>query len=391
MLPFFYPSVSNFDQKYAMPVSPDLSSHHAALLHVLQLCMRIDPPADCELTLPPGLQLSKLCEEAQRQGVAPWIHEQIQTHYASHAQAHELLLQLRAYRLIAEARNQQNRIIFQQLSELLGAHQIPVTPLKGLALALDHYPSPGLRPIGDIDVYVPSDKVFEARDLLMQHGAVHAAPPLSHLHELVHAHVRALRWNGQLIELHQRLYDLGSKFHLNTPLEEWIVEDADHNRIQPQLLSYHLITHLYHNLKLNGCRLSWLLDIALLYSRSAEPEQLFTQTIGFQPAAQRELCQTMCYCLPLMNSNTSHRLQKAFDLKPQFLDAVHFRPSEKSAANHKRQVVAHIVQLPGMHRKIYLLWKEFFPDRAYMDWFYPVTGTASLLKFYLYRMVGLRK
>jgi len=54
----------------------------------------------------------------------------------------------------------------QSLVEALYARNVPAICLKGIALAPENYPTPGARPMSDIDVLVPEDEAHVAEDIL---------------------------------------------------------------------------------------------------------------------------------------------------------------------------------------------------------------------------------
>ncbi len=62
---------------------------------------------------------------------------------------------------------QQNLI---KAHRVLSASGIPYIALKGAYLAFHAYPQPGLRPLRDLDILVPRDRVLEAYDTLQHHG-----------------------------------------------------------------------------------------------------------------------------------------------------------------------------------------------------------------------------
>jgi hypothetical protein len=55
------------------------------------------------------------------------------------------------------------------------AGEMPVALLKGMPLALDVYPDLGRRPMSDVDVLVPTDRIDRAMDVLVGHGWIGAA------------------------------------------------------------------------------------------------------------------------------------------------------------------------------------------------------------------------
>ena len=63
---------------------------------------------------------------------------------------------------------------------LLSNEAIPVMLSKGIVLACHHYPSPGMRPMSDVDLVVPQEAALRALDLLEQDGWKMAADALTH-------------------------------------------------------------------------------------------------------------------------------------------------------------------------------------------------------------------
>ena len=73
-------------------------------------------------------------------------------------------------------RNSQRRMLGMQyelttLSKLLGAAGVGSIALKGAFLAYHAYPDPALRPMRDLDILVPQDRLVEAWDCLLAAGA----------------------------------------------------------------------------------------------------------------------------------------------------------------------------------------------------------------------------
>jgi hypothetical protein len=58
----------------------------------------------------------------------------------------------------------------RRLSELFEANRIPIAAFKGPVLAVANYGDPGLRRFNDLDILVPPDQVWRARDLLAAEG-----------------------------------------------------------------------------------------------------------------------------------------------------------------------------------------------------------------------------
>jgi hypothetical protein len=97
---------------------------------------------------------------------------------------------------------------------------IPTVVLKGAALATTLYPSIGLRPMGDIDLLVPQDRLAEAVACLQALGYVEPTPDMAPgLNQVVGHHVSLD--GGQAIPLHVELH--------------WTLGAAEHDRHAPSM------------------------------------------------------------------------------------------------------------------------------------------------------------
>ena len=68
---------------------------------------------------------------------------------------------------------ERNRFLFQELLGLLAlfeANDIPAVPFKGPALAMALHGHVALRQFGDLDIFIPSDRVALAKKVLLAHG-----------------------------------------------------------------------------------------------------------------------------------------------------------------------------------------------------------------------------
>ena len=341
----------------------------------------------------PALQIA---QEAQRQGVAPWISHQIELHYADKEFLKPLKTALKPIALSTLAINEMNIALLQEIQSIFASKHITTTTLKGISLLLDLYPEPALRPIGDLDLYIASERVFEARDLLIAHGAKPTVPPMSQLHEANHAHVRSLTYKGRLVELHQRLYDIGNPWNpiqsLDQVVECFTFRGQQFNRLNKVYQAYHITTHLAYNMKMGGCRLGWFIDIALLFSGEKKTAHLLLQSLmQINKKANPTITQVIGYALPLMSAQAKESLEQYGLIPPSPLTARLLTPSEQITRNHKIHVLETILRSPGMTKKVKLLFREFFPDREYMSYFYTFQSRKGLIFAYLKRLTHIGK
>ena len=343
-----------------------------------------------------AIPVTQIAEEAQRQGVAPWICHQIDQYYAGDPSLQPLKAALKPSIFSTLAANEMNIALLNEIQTLMEIHHIQTTSLKGISLVMGLYPEPSLRPIGDLDLYISPQKVFQARDLLIAQGAKASAPPLSPLHEANHAHVRSLTYKGRLVEFHQRLYDVGNPWNpsleLEKAIEPFTFRGKTYYRLNKALLAYHLITHLAYNIKMGGCRLGWFVDIALLFSQENENAHLLYQKVmQVNAKANQSMEAVISYAMPLMANPACESLQKHHNLKPATIPARLLTESKQITQNHKKIVLRNIIQSPGFANKTTLLFREFFPTCDYMNHFYPIQSNKDLILAYLKRLTNIGK
>ncbi len=293
--------------------------------------------------------------------------------------------------LFTTIQNQQKLKVYQEIAELLGKQGISVLGLKGIALGHLVYEDEGLRQMGDVDILVPDGKGIEALHVLLSAGAEAMYEPRSSIHEQVHAHVRAIKYKGVMVEIHQRLFHLGSKFNMAIDFEK----DRQHHRIpmgqieslSPVLFTYHLIAHTAYNYKMGGLRLSWLLDMALMLKKQDSPLAFVHKVLLVNPKVKSALLDVL-----KMVSILLPEIQPLFDEEYDMenaLDTIYDGVLIKNMS-HKHQLInmGDIIRTPGILRKAHLLYREFFPTASYMHYRY--NSTDSLLKLYFKRLVNSR-
>jgi hypothetical protein len=171
----------------------------------------------------------------------------------------------------------QNTLIYQELDRVLSVLQdIPIVLLKGAALASKCYPHIGLRPMSDLDLFIPKNYLIQVADLLrplgyrklvVQHNLV--------LYHTDHTHVD--------IELHWILA-YSNPYH-QAALNEWFWAQTapwdlplQHTpmhtvsqvyQFSPTAQVLALIAHLVIHHKYTIERLIWLYDLHLIIDQNA--------------------------------------------------------------------------------------------------------------------------
>lgn len=167
-----------------------------------------------------------------------------------------------------------------ELSEVVGLLErggfAPIA-LKGAWLAWHAYPHPALRPMRDLDLWVPFESIIPAYEALQANGyepAEYSQLPLEQAITL-DKHLPPLRSpRGLYLELHHRLWEVDGRMDHSAPLSD---QDAMRSRairvngvcyLAPQDTLAHLIIHAVYDHRLD-CGPLVLSDIEFLLSRWA--------------------------------------------------------------------------------------------------------------------------
>ncbi|MFW6043887.1 MAG: nucleotidyltransferase family protein, partial [Marinilabiliaceae bacterium] len=328
----------------------------------------------------------KIMDFASRNGVAPWCYHQLSALNTKNEAVQKLIKKLRMQYLQTLLLNQQKWKVFNDMNKLAHANGITIIPLKGTALAFTLYSQESLRPMGDIDVLVKPGDIFRFREILLERGAFQLHIPISKLHEQVHAHIPALSWQNTMIEPHQRLFALGSKFNLpGEDLFAHAIESSEHPGLKTfddLMQTYHLCSHTFKGYKMGGMRLGWLLDIALMLERNKNDDKFREKVLAIHPKVQKEIASVLQWASLLTSDFREEKTSIPFPSE-EF-----FEREQDPKRNHKIMVLHEIAGMPGLGSKAKMLFREFFPEKPYMDHRYGNHRGMSLFKLYLKRIAG---
>lgn len=145
--------------------------------------------------------------------------------------------------------------------------------LKGSWLARHAYPAPALRPMRDLDIWVPVDGVLSAYELLLGCGYAMAEPPEMALDQVVRLDKHMpplLSPRGVMVELHHHLWEPAGRLdHASPSADEAAIrgrariDSAGIRTLAPQDTLAHLIVHAVYSHRLD-CGPLLLTDIDFL-------------------------------------------------------------------------------------------------------------------------------
>ncbi len=350
--------------------------NRAVVEALLQLC-KVD--GDINLN---GIQWSEsLIQLGIKHGVGAWCYYRIKNSSIAQQVPEETLKPWKQLYFQTSIVNQQKLKVYFEIQNLLKEVNIPVIGLKGIALAATVYPDEGLRPMGDIDLLVPEGEGLNALKVLLNAGATQNYVPRSALHEQVHAHVRAITYKGVLIEIHQRLFSLGNPYHIDIDYFNYTKEhDIGRNQmivLDDVWFGYHLLAHAASNIYKGGLRFGWLVDIALLLNNH-QPGNNYNLIENVNSKKKAEIDPIYQLSRLLCENIVNHSFPKDTLIEDLFTGIM----KKQNDQRHKVININESIKVPGICKKVRLLWREIFPEKEYMIFRYNIENSKYWLLYF---------
>jgi hypothetical protein len=278
-------------------------------------------------------------------------------------------------------RNEKLLKIYTEVTDRLRQAGIPSVALKGMALANTVYPDKALRPMGDIDLLVPAGKGTTAIQIIKEMGGNQSFEPRSALHEQTASHMRAMHYNGVLIEVHQRLFALGNRYNLPQNDLDKIVAAAQPSvsgvvALPDDCFAYHLAAHAHYGYIQDGVRLGWLLDMALLINKQNNKEAFIERVAKLNPTVYGDINKILGWA-NLLNAKTNNLPYNELPKQNTFLQPKNIKHT------YRWLNLKQIWQTPGLGNKLKLFVRELFPTAAYMQFQYGQSGLGVYLKRFI--------
>lgn len=337
--------------------------------------------------------ITAFVHQAERSGVAAWCFYRLLQNSENKSRHPDLMARLKQRYLAVLVDNQQKLTLFREIEKILGAQDIPVALLKGMAMAFTVYPEEALRPMGDLDILVPQNLVFKARDVLLTSGCQSVHIPMSEWHEKHNAHIRALRLppHKYLIEIHSKLYATGSRlqpaqFNWEQSVVQRTTAFGHFPVLDYPLMVYHLASHLYYGYMMGGVRLGWLVDIAMVFEKADDVGDLMTALLRINPVFKKEILITIGWATRFMREEKRQQLSKwqpSFTAFPEITD---FLEQQDAEGRHRRIVFKNLWRTPGFTTKVKGAWYQLFPSREYMAHYYGARSRKEVLLAYVKRL-----
>lgn len=274
---------------------------------------------------------------------------------------------------------------------------IPAVVLKGGALAFALYPDLALRPLSDIDILVPEERLEEAIARIKALGYRELSPEITPNHRRIAGiHCSFVREKVPLtLELHWSL--VAGKHSLYAPDMAWFWSHTEPLPSLTPLLTLEPTAHLLylavHAMFDHGeaeLDLKWLYDIHMLVEKEGVRinwKEMAEQAIAFRWADA--LLRAFERCSQLFGT---HFPQEAFLLLERGKDEATAKLLEFKASSHRKgEKTWENFKLLDWRGKLSLLRALFFPSPAFVRWRYRPRPLWIWPFFYIYRWLDIMK
>ncbi len=277
---------------------------------------------------------------------------------------------------------------------------IPVVVLKGACFALTIYPDPGLRPMSDLDLLIPREKLPRAVEIATRLGYSNTLPEaMPGLRDLL-GHDIYLQRGGLSLELHHSLV-ADRVFRYAVPVDwfwtqtEPLASPPGYNFENLAMLTpaAQMLYSAAHAMLQHGGQqapLRWFYDLHLLvqhYGSRLDWDLLIAQAREFAWASALEAAlahTTACFATPIP-ACVRARLAEKTDRHQKLVAA-----KQVKAATHTADEYRKIISL-NWRGRFRLVQALLFPSPAYMRWRYQLKAGWALPLYYLLRWGGILK
>jgi len=290
-----------------------------------------------------------------------------------------------------------NILALEQLKRVLAVfnkESIRTVLLKGIASAEFIYKDLGLRPMGDIDIMVESNRLLDAEKILFDLGYYNTEPYKSYkLRTLdIHNHLNAFINKNIIIELHR---DLNSIHHIYRIPNNQIWENINPVSIESeaayiikteknlQYLSLHTIAHFLDK----RIRLNNFTDISELIKIEEKninwiqfEKECKANNISLPVYRALSLCKTY-FNAPVPDDIIGKLQGKGESLENQFTYLLN-NQVEKINLKTRTNYFKKIRKIEGVKNKFMYLWAEVFPSKEYIVFTYKLKNKNFYFFYY---------
>lgn len=338
---------------------------------------------------------------AEAQGVAPLIYWELSRSGELSSLPGRVHRALRSIYLRTWMQNQKLIGELEELARLFDQAEIPVVVIKGACFALTIYADASLRPMGDLDLLVPRQKLSEAVQIAKSSGYMESIPEASPgLNDLLNHAVFMQKGGGQSmpLELHKSLV-ADRSFTYAVPVEWfWSQTEPLDGAAQSRFRNLRMLTPtaqvLYasaHAMLQHGGRkapLRWYCDLDRLvryYDRRIDWGLLLSQARVFEwnSAVEAALSQTRAFFDTPIPDHVLDSLSESPDRHRKLVGLLQKQPATRVLEENQK--------LAGLtwYGRLRLVMALVAPSPAYMRWRYQLRAPGLLPAYYLIRWWGI--
>jgi len=345
-----------------------------------------------------------LAHKAHSEGIGPllyWVFSRSGKFSSLPADTRDFL------RLIYASTSIKNHLIIKELevlTRLFHREGIPVVALKGVCFALTVYPDPGLRPMGDLDLLVPKEKLAAAVEITKSLGYQITLPEASPgLGDLFNPAIclQKSRARPVTLELHRGL--VAEKIFSYAVPVDWFWEQTESLKplsskmyfenllmLTPEAQVLYAAGHAMLQHGGNNTPLRFYFDIDCLirhYQEGMDWDLLLSQAKSFEwgSALDAFLTQTAAYFDTPLPDRVCANLSESRDRHRGLVALKQTHPATHILAESQKLLSLNV------YGRIRLVLALLIPSPAYMRWRYGLKSSWMLPVYYPFRWWGILK
>jgi len=272
----------------------------------------------------------------------------------------------------------------------------PMILLKGGAIAIAHYNDPYLRLMGDIDLLIPYEFVYDCRESLLElgytPGQVEHQPGNLVRHSNEEVFLPPIK-DQCPVELHWHLLD--ASYYLHNLSMDWfwentetlVISDEEYQVLNSEANLVYLPAHLALHHRFHS--LHSLLDLALLIVQKQHEinwEKVIETAQKFELlSCHRATLNRLALSWPSLPIEIPQKM--LLTRKPTKNDSRFYQLLTSKARSTTMDFYTNLVSLPDTPSRMRYAWVNLFPQPAYMIKRYGIKNRWQLPYWYIYRLI----
>ena len=244
-----------------------------------------------------SVDVERVVGAARRHGVCGWLYRRLtEEGIVRDSSYREIAGRLRASVLETIAKNGRREAVYRAIRERMREKGMEIVPLKGIYLMRELYDEIWERPTSDIDLLAYGTNpmaVYREMLKMVEEGRVPKYRTQA-VYDTMFPHYPPMMIGGQAVDLHFCLFGRESRLNVGEVETEVRGEEGRGERVLTDAQTmYHLTAHYVKNRQIEGNRLGWLVDIALMMKRQGEKgREMIARVEAMNRGVVREMRET---------------------------------------------------------------------------------------------------